>query len=204
MIFSKIAMMRKKIKLRKFLNNNKNIITISPSTDVRIDTKFDFKTGRKEKSISIGDNCIINGSFIFESDKGAVTIGNNVFVGKNVRFFSRNNIKIGNDVMIAENVTFYDHNSHSLNWKDRLYDTQSLTQAKSSEERVKIKNWNNVLDAPIFIDNNVWIGMDSLILKGVTIGEGAIIGARSVVTKDVAPYTCVAGNPAVFIKDLEK
>nr|WP_245916038.1 CatB-related O-acetyltransferase [Merismopedia glauca] len=50
------------------------------------------------------------------------------------------------------------------------------------------------------IGNDVWIGYDSLILPGVKIGDGAVIGAKSVVTKDVAPYTIVAGNPAKLIK----
>lgn len=190
--------------IKRFIEKNKDYVVISPTTEIRLNTRINFKTQRNTESIVIGENCIINGSFNFESEKGFIKIGNNVFLGNNVRFFSRNRIEIGNDVMIAENVTFYDHNSHSLNWRDRLFDTQSLSYAKTPEERVKIKNWENVLDSPIHVGNNVWIGMDSLILKGVTIGDGAIVGARSVVTKDVAPYTCVAGNPAVFIKDLEK
>ena len=54
------------------------------------------------------------------------------------------------------------------------------------------------------IGNNVFIGARSIILKGVTIGEGAVIGAGSVITKDVPPMTVVAGNPAIIIKSLEK
>ena len=50
------------------------------------------------------------------------------------------------------------------------------------------------------IGNDVWLGMDSVIMPGVTVGDGAIVGARSVVTKDVAPYTLVAGNPARALK----
>ena len=50
----------------------------------------------------------------------------------------------------------------------------------------------------------MWIGFDALILKGVHIGEGAIVGARSVVTSNVEPYTVVAGNPAVIVKRLER
>jgi acetyltransferase-like isoleucine patch superfamily enzyme len=49
----------------------------------------------------------------------------------------------------------------------------------------------------------VWIGFNSIILKGVTIGEGAVIAAGSVVTKDVSPYTIVGGNPAKFLKKIE-
>lgn len=66
-------------------------------------------------------------------------------------------------------------------------------------------NKNNVTDAwdnkgDIIIGNDVWIGYEAIILAGVTIGDGAIIGARAVVTKDVAPYTIVGGIPAKMIK----
>ena len=56
---------------------------------------------------------------------------------------------------------------------------------------------------PIRLEPNVWIGFDSCVLPGVTIGRGSIVGARSVVTEDVPPYTVVAGNPARRIRDLE-
>jgi galactoside O-acetyltransferase len=53
------------------------------------------------------------------------------------------------------------------------------------------------------IGNKAWLGFDSAILKGVRIGEGAVVGAKSVVTKDVEPWTVVAGNPARVIRTLE-
>jgi acetyltransferase-like isoleucine patch superfamily enzyme len=54
----------------------------------------------------------------------------------------------------------------------------------------------------VYIDDDVWIGAMSIILKGVTIGEGAIVGAGSVVTKDVPPWAIVAGNPAKIIREI--
>ena len=57
---------------------------------------------------------------------------------------------------------------------------------------------------PIVLRDNVWIGFDVCVLPGVTIGEGSIVGARSVVTQDVAPYTIVAGNPARPIRELPR
>ena len=67
---------------------------------------------------------------------------------------------------------------------------------------VPSKNWNVVKKSPVIIEDKVWIGTRSIILKGVTVGEGAIVGAGSVVTKDVQPWTVVAGNPAQKIKEL--
>ena len=57
---------------------------------------------------------------------------------------------------------------------------------------------------PVVVESNVWIASDAVILPGVTIGEGAVIGAGSVVTKDVAPATVVAGNPARFLRNTYK
>jgi virginiamycin A acetyltransferase len=68
------------------------------------------------------------------------------------------------------------------------------------------KGWGKVMPeswphrGDTIVGNDVWIGYDSLILPGVKIGDGAVIGARSVVTKDVAPYTIVAGNPATLVR----
>ena len=64
-------------------------------------------------------------------------------------------------------------------------------------------NWNEVKSKPIIIKKNSWIGMRSIILKGVIIGEGAVVAAGSVVTKDVPDYTLVAGNPAIVKKRLK-
>ena len=64
------------------------------------------------------------------------------------------------------------------------------------------KDWSNVQITPVVICDRSWIGARSIILKGVTIGEGAIVGAGSVVTSDVPPWTIVGGNPARVIRAL--
>ena len=57
---------------------------------------------------------------------------------------------------------------------------------------------------PVILEENVWIGEDAMICKGVTIGKNSIVGARSVVTKDIPQNTIYAGNPAIFIRDLDE
>ena len=64
-----------------------------------------------------------------------------------------------------------------------------------------IESENHVMTKPVTIRDNVWIGNGATILKGVTIGEGSVIAAKSVVTRDVPPHTIVAGNPAKVIKE---
>ena len=95
----------------------------------------------------------------------------------------------------------YDHNSHSLDWQERQKDLeQQLNDYNNGLDFIKNKNWETVKSKPITIEDKVWIGFDCTILNGVTIGEGAIVGAKSVVRENVEPYTIVAGNPAVVIK----
>jgi hypothetical protein len=86
-----------------------------------------------------------------------------------------------------------DHNSHATDWTSRKNDVVAWGQGK--------KDWSGVTIKPVKISDRVWIGLNAIILKGVTIGEGAIVGAGSVVTKDVPPYTIVAGNPARIIRE---
>lgn len=97
----------------------------------------------------------------------------------------------------------YDHDSHSIFADDRCKDiTTEYKNLQTGKPMISGKNWEIVKSAPIKICSYAWIGMNCIILKGVTIGEGAIVGAGSIVTHDVAPWTLVAGNPAKFIKNL--
>nr|WP_325058528.1 DapH/DapD/GlmU-related protein [Sphingomonas sp. EC-HK361] len=91
-------------------------------------------------------------------------------------------------------MTVVDHNSHGIAWQDRAQDVLDWGRGA--------KDWSAVKIAPVRIDDKAWIGFNAIILKGVTIGEGAIVAAGAVVTKDVAPYTIVGGNPAVVLRTL--
>lgn len=97
-------------------------------------------------------------------------------------------------MIISWGVTIVDHNSHAINWQKRAEDV--------ADWRQKEKKWTDVAIAPVRLKSRCWIGFNASILKGVTVGEGAIVGAGSVVSKDVAPFTVVAGNPARVIRSL--
>ena len=114
-----------------------------------------------------------------------ITIGDNVWMSKNIAFYASNGIHIGNDVVVAKDVSFISNN-HSF---------------KSSS--VKINKQCYTENSPIVIGDDVWIGEKAIILKSVQIGKGAVIGAGAVVTKDVPPYAIVAGNPARIIAHRE-
>lgn len=153
--------------------------------------------------LSIGKDCIVCGNFIFESSTGMITIGNHSYVGGG-SFISRSSIEIGDNVTIAWGGTFYDHDSHSLDFLKRRKDIDDeLDDIRNGRNFIANKDWSDVNSKPIKICNDAWIGMNVIILKGVTIGEGAIVGAGSVVTKDVPAWTVVAGNPARVVKTLK-
>jgi acetyltransferase-like isoleucine patch superfamily enzyme len=148
---------------------------------------------------NIGNNCIIVGKFIFETVTGSIKIGNNTFIGGSM-FVCINNIDIGNDVMISWGCTIVDNNAHSSISSERANDVRDAQRAIQEGKIGVYKDWSVVKSAPITIKNRAWIGFNSIILKGVTIGEGAIVGAGSVVTNDVPDYAVVAGNPAKIVK----
>lgn len=155
--------------------------------------------------VKIGEKCLLKTDFIFETSSGFVSLGNNVHIG-GATFLCRERIEIGDDVTMAWGITLYDHNSHSIYWEERKHDNErcySDYQAYGGNTIVT-KDWSHVASKPIVIDSKVWIGFNVTILKGVRIGEGAVVGAGSVVTKDVPPWTVVAGNPARVVKTLSK
>lgn len=109
-----------------------------------------------------------------------IRMGKGCFIQQCCTFFDRGGITLGNDVFIGPKVNLITINH------DPNPDNRSATYGR-----------------PIVIEDKVWIGINSTVLPGVRIGYGAIVGANSVVTKDVAPNTIVAGNPARFIKNIE-
>ncbi|PYK92462.1 MAG: acyltransferase [Verrucomicrobia bacterium] len=105
-------------------------------------------------------------------------------------------IDIGSHCLISWNVGIADSDFHPLEPAQRLIDAQALAPFfKDRPARPKLET------APVRIADNVWVGMNAVILKGVTIGENSIVAAGSVVTKSIPPNTVVAGNPAVIVKE---
>jgi len=92
-------------------------------------------------------------------------------------------------VFISWGVYFFDNDSHSMDYRHRIVDMDNhLRDWRAGETNYnKSKDWTHVSSAPIKVCRYAWIGMEAMILKGVTIGEGAVVGAGSVVTKDVQP-----------------
>lgn len=111
-------------------------------------------------------------------------------------------IVIGDDVLMAWGCTIMDNDSHSLSWQDRQYDARQGYKDYLDDKSnfTKHKNWHKVSIKPIQIKNKAWLGFNVTVLKGVTIGQESVVGAASVVTKNVLDKTVVAGNPAKLIR----
>ena len=156
-------------------------------------------------NVTIGEKCVLGARIQIDQPNAKVLIGSNTYIGASM-VIAKQSITIGSNVLIAWGCVIYDNDSHSLNYLDRRKDTKQVFEDYMNHKGNFLlnKDWSIVNSSPIIIEDDVWIGMDALVLKGVTIGKGAIIAAKSVVTKSVPPFTIVGGNPAVVIKQLEK
>lgn len=116
----------------------------------------------------------------FYTDFGKnITVGKNVFINACCHFQDQGGITLGDNCLVGHNVVF-----------------ATLNHGFAPEER------QSMLPAPIVVGRNVWIGSNSTIRQGVTIGDNSIIAAGSVVTKDVLANAIVAGVPARFIRSI--
>jgi Acetyltransferase (isoleucine patch superfamily) len=131
--------------------------------------------------ISIGENCLIEHGVYFHYDGiysagTSICIGNNVFIGNYTEFNITDKISVGDNCLIASGCKFIDH-THGFKYGQ-------LTNLQVSSEKA------------IFIEEDVWLGCNVVVLKGVTIGKGAVVGASSLVNKSIPPYEIWGGVPA--------
>lgn len=188
-------------RLLKRIRNRKLLIQYSSIRDTTINRGITIRLDNpiNKKYLTIGDDNIIGSSFIFESKEGEVVIGNNCCI-LGCTFISHSSIKIGNYVHVAWGTCIYDHDSHSPNPLHRRKDNKDeLECIRKGFNFIQTKDWSVVNSKPIKIEDDVWIGMNSVIFSGITIGRGAIIGAGSYVRMNIPPYAVVIGNPAKII-----
>jgi len=179
-------------------------VSVSETTRLEAGFGVDFlATPENRLYVRVGERGMLNTRIVFESAQGKVIIGDRVYMGGGT-IICRDQVTIGSDVTMAWGVSIYDHNSNALDWRARAKTVQHFYENYGKPGCYEAIDWTDVASAPIVIEDKAWIGFDAVILKGVRIGEGAVVGARAVVTRDVEPYTVVAGNPARTVKRLEK
>lgn len=160
-------------------------------------TRFECKVFVKGgKYVKIGNNCFFyRGNIInaWDTYKGQqytphISIGDNCSFGAYSHITSRNKVQIGNNVLTGAYVIISDNNHGSFTKEDLRIDPRQRPLQSKGE---------------VVIGNNVWLGDKVAVLSGVHIGDGAVVAANAVVTKDVPPYSLMAGVPAKVIKQLD-
>ena len=162
-----------------FKSNGIPLINISLTGKMSMGIQFVMNNGLYDNMIGRQQPC-----FFVVGKKGILIIGNNVGISATA-IVCWNKIEIGNNVRIGGGSVIYDTDFHSLDCRERTAIPEII---------------ENIQTAPVIIKDNVFIGANSTILKGVTIGKNSIIGACSVVTKNIPNNEIWAGNPAKFIR----
>lgn len=160
-----------------------------PSADIVINN------AGKDGKITIGDNTLVRGELLNFGHGGNIQVGDFCYIGRETHIWSASNISIGDRVLISHNVNIFDNLTHPLSAMERHTQFKLII---SSGHPTAI----SLDEKPITIRSDALIGCGAIILRGVTIGEGAVVGAGAVVTRNVPPWTIVAGNPAKVIREI--
>jgi acetyltransferase-like isoleucine patch superfamily enzyme len=151
--------------------------------DISLGTGLDIRL-RKNSTVHLDDRCSIgNGSVLDCAENASIILGKNVVLFKNIVIAARERIEIGDDCLIGEFSSIRDFN-HSF-----------------EDIHIPIAH-QGYTSEPVIIDSDVWVGRGVAVLKGVKIGKHAVIGANSVVTKDIPGGVVAVGVPARIIKKL--
>ena len=146
--------------------------------------------------IVVGEESLVEGTLVAETAGASILVGRNTFIGGQSLIDCVEKISIGDDVLISHGCLISDSDNHSIYYRVRKRDLQDWRRNQDHD-------WSTTQTRPVRVDNGAWIGARAIILKGVTVGEGAVVAAGSVVTKTVPPYTVVAGNPAKVVRKIE-
>jgi acetyltransferase-like isoleucine patch superfamily enzyme len=180
----------KKIILKRLHRGN----SLSVDEPVNVNWRRIILSGNN--TVRFGRHVICRGVVDCQKQSSIFEIGERSFVGSGSILVSTDKVSIGNDVLIAHDCYITDTDGHALSRETRAKDIPNRWEG--------YKDWSVVPSAPIVIGDGAWIGPRVTILKGVTVGVGAVICAGSVVTKPVPDMAMVAGVPAKVIRNLEQ
>ena len=193
-ILSDIKSIRTKLTMVQVNKSIKSNATLIGSHQAfKTSSRVNLLNGSTKEDVILHEHCDMFG-YIFSMGGGKVIMHEWSKIGPRSTITAVNRVEIGKDTAIAQGVTIIDNNTHPINPEDRRYMRHT---PHHSRERQNIYSAN----APIIIGENVWIGTNARIQKGVTIGDNAIIAANSVVTKNVPANAIAAGNPAKIVKE---
>jgi acetyltransferase-like isoleucine patch superfamily enzyme len=160
-------------------------------SDSVIDSSAIFKKFFSELAVGlkIGSHVTLQSPSLSTEKNGYIEIGDYSYISS-ACIAASNKIIIGNYVFIAGGVTIVDTDFHPLDPGERLTDTIAISTVGDKSRRPKFDS------SPVIIEDDVWIGFNATILKGVTVGKGSVIQPGAVVSKNVPAGSVVSGNPA--------
>ncbi len=170
-----------------------SITQIGKGLELQTGTHIFLFNGSTKEDIVIHNNVMLLGCTLSSDHHGKIEIGDNVKVGNGSAILCVDSVAIGDYTTLAQNVKITDNNNHPVNPDFRRF---MRTTPHGSDAR----SWIHSAHKPVVIGKNCWIGENSRIQKGVTIGDNSIVAACSVVTKDVPANSIAAGNPARIVK----
>jgi acetyltransferase-like isoleucine patch superfamily enzyme len=145
--------------------------------------------------IVIGAHSHVRGELMIFAHGGRISIGEWCYVGVGTRIWSGVSIDIGNRVLISHSVNIFDNLTHPIRASERHAQARQIFTTGHPRDIF-------LDDKPVRIADDAWIGACAIIMRGVSVGQGGIVAAGAVVTKDVPAYSIVAGNPAVVVREL--
>jgi galactoside O-acetyltransferase len=154
-----------------------------------------------EICLEIGEYAHVFSTFSLLRPQARIRVGRRCQLGSST-FVCADSIDVGDDVLMAWGITVMDNDSHSLVWDERKNDVMRAYEdyRANPSNLIRNKDWSNVAAGAITIGDRSWIGFGASILKSVRIGAEAVVGAGSVVTREVPAGAVVAGNPARTVR----
>lgn len=170
-------------------------VRVGSNTIITGDFAFKRFHGRRNPALNIGTDCTMEGVHFAIGEDGYIELGNYCYF-TNAILLCELEIKIGNYVVIGWNTTIADTDFHPIAPAERIADAIACSPLGKNQTRPEI------VRKKVVIEDDVWIGPNATILKGVRIGAGAFIEAGTLIVNDIPPRVRVIGNPAQIIGEV--
>jgi acetyltransferase-like isoleucine patch superfamily enzyme len=170
-------------------------VRIGPNSVITSDYAFKRFRSRRMPALSIGTDCTMDGVHFAIGADGRMEIGNYCYF-TNAVLLCELEVRIGNYVVIGWNASIADTDFHPIANAERIADAVACSPLGAGRPRPPIPR------CPVIVEDDVWIGPNATILKGVRIGRGAFVEAGALVAHDVPPRARILGNPAKVVAEV--
>lgn len=155
--------------------------------------------------LEIGEGSFIEGNLALVRPNARITIGKRCMIGK-ATVISADNVEIRDDSIVSQGAIIMDSDNHAVDWRDRQFDVERFRRGyieTGGKDPARYHDWTPVATTKVTIGPKAWIALNAIILRGVSVGEGSVVGAGSVVTKNVSDWHLAAGSPAREIRRVD-